>query len=103
MALARHVPDGYPIYVEWITLADFNGDIHVSIADSSSGKEVAAHPAAYMHDAHVLVPSDTQVIAAGPTPPYRIFVTTVTIPAAGCYTVTTSSGCSWSAIVAVGK
>lgn len=97
--------DGFPIDLWWITNADFADVIHVRLNDTRSGTELSGEPATYMHDRDLLVPSETNSIAVGPTPPYRIFVTTVNAPTSpGCYVATASwPGGNWSITIALGK
>ena len=95
---------GFPIYLEWITNADFAGSINVRITDAQSGVEVRSDPAVYMHDPNLLVASEARVIDLDGTP-YRIFVTFATFPAVpGCYVVmATWPGDSWSVSIAIGR
>lgn len=96
---------GFPIYVDWITNADFTDVIHVRITDLQSGDEVVSQPAVYMHDPDLLVPAETKAVDVGATPPYRIFATLATFPTSpGCYTAIASwSGDSWSVPIAIGR
>jgi hypothetical protein len=98
-------PDGFQIYLTWVTNADFGDVIHVRLTDARSGIELTGEPAVSMHDRDLLAPSEARAISVGPTPPYRIFVTTVNVPASpGCYLASASwPGDSWSVTIAVGR
>jgi hypothetical protein len=101
--LARDA-ETFTIYVQWVTNADFADKIRISISDATSGTELRLVPATYMQNGNVLVPTETDAISVGPTPPYRIFITTVTFPSGGCYTVAASwPGSSWKINLAVGS
>lgn len=94
----------FTVYVQWVTNADFPDKIQIGISDVTSGTELRLVPAEYMHDGNVLVPAETDAISVGPTPPYRIFITTVTFPSGGCYTVAASwPGGGWKINLAVGR